>query len=987
MKKKFFKLFFTLTLMLGFTFSLASCKKDTNPVEPTPEPTPTPDPTPTPEPTPDPEPVGPVTLTELPDGYYSKLFQLPDSILVTFKDCSLDGSLMNLDGVLTITDDSYLRIGIVDDTLKANGYIKITGSEPLFEHFIEGSFSLDDSFIARGFVSNNLDLSTIDKVKPRTDEDDATDEYEDDEAFIYKEIELSKDKLFALINNELEKNDIDFDITKVDTLDEIKSLIKISDETIGGAKALIETLVSQMFGLVFEESFGPDEVKLEFTLKNLNLINTLVSSLTVENVVDLLLGNGAFNKIISKLEDYSLVNTLNATPKEGVQYFTLVDGEYVPCKNLTEFDPNTEYYIDNKDLGSYTLADLLITSEEDKEGFVSVDAISNGVNTLLDLVKYIPTILSMTGKDISEINIPFDSINEEMIINVIKNMFMLKDEAGFYEAKTGLTEWEGYSKGMFGKKYYTQLFVEADTQEGFAEEYNYYTLNDKNEYVLVDTKTVETPQESVTYYVVAPVEVEIEVVLKTPDANVEYYTLNDDNEYVLCENLTQFDKNKNYFVKSETSKTGYELFDIYTYALPDSTATYYTGISSLAKFLSTDTLQNMTVKQLLGKGYMLYAMLSTPDEVNMKYITEGIDIDKIIAPYVEMAKQLKGAKVYDLIAPFVDRMLPNFVEISVTEWDTKKTYFTYNEETKQYDIVDTTVVTAPQANVKYYEIVERDAAALTKLISDGIKFVDDGLTFNIVTDNDAKLKNILFALDFDKVKGEINVDFTQEYKDEIREDLLKNIPYANRLDDNSTQYFEELLNDNVFNGYVGDGGETYSLVKENDKYVGFKTTLGSTVTEYSFGTNKEKGDKYSSEINYYGSHYLSIYVRCYNKTDKKFTYNLLFIYDVEAKKFVSPSLLIIDEYYYDYAKKDFVSIMVEVDTEEVKTPEEDTSYYVFNEATNAYDLATVTTFEENVKYYTKKNAEVDATHPFIVKSVSRLTGSISYEVRFFVSAE
>ena len=113
----------------------------------------------------------------------------------------------------------------------------------------------------------------------------------------------------------------------------------------------------------------------------------------------------------------------------------------------------------------------------------------------------------------------------------------------------------------------------------------------------------------------------------------------------------------------------------------------------------------------------------------------------------------------------------------------------------------------------------------------------------------------------------------------------------------------------------------------------------------------------------------------------------MFIYDVEAKKFVSPSLLIIDEYYYDYAKKDFVSIMVEVDTEEVKTPEEDTSYYVFNEATNAYDLATVTTFEENVKYYTKKNAEVDATHPFIVKSVSRLTGSISYEVRFFVSAE
>ena len=70
MKNKFLRLFFCITLMFGFALTIASCKKEEtvdpnkgkgNEEEP-------------------PKKEEPVTLTKLPDGYYTKLIQTPDSV-------------------------------------------------------------------------------------------------------------------------------------------------------------------------------------------------------------------------------------------------------------------------------------------------------------------------------------------------------------------------------------------------------------------------------------------------------------------------------------------------------------------------------------------------------------------------------------------------------------------------------------------------------------------------------------------------------------------------------------------------------------------------------------------------------------------------------------------------------------------------------------------------------------------------------------------
>lgn len=1118
MKKRFFKLLFVMGLMFGFTFTLASCNKnettpDSGKVEPTPDPTPTP------------EPVS-KTLTELPEGFYASLAPASNSIVINFNNFKATGKN---DVEYEIDNDSYIRIGYVNDTLKANGIFKasfVAGKE-INSFYL--SFSLDDAFKAKivGEVEPNLDYVA------KTEEETVTGSRGVN--YIYEEIELSKEKIIEFINAQLENADIDLDLNNVDSLDDITSVFGVSDELVESEMELVNTMFDSLMGLFFNETFAENRVTLEFTLDSLTLINLALSNATIETLADAVLGEGFFDKILSYLEDYSMVDqTKVLAPMEGMQYFTYnaETKQYEMCESLTSWAPNTVYYVDNKDLGSYTLADLIKTSDTDETGFVTVDSIDNGINKLFELIgKVMPMIQGAMGQGQSETDDDATSMptsglgnmfDQTFIVKMLSMLFGITEPYYLVEPVTGLTEWEGHIEGMFGfgTSYYTLNYEEATDLSEFSPYTLYFIKNDNDEYVLIDTKdqtpgnqtyytvdiedveykkiktpdatktyyvageerkfeeeyilvewdsnrdyytekynevnvtewdpntkyfyldrifgrycdvlqdetptpdpdetyytreyvkvdktAVTSPQEGVQYFVYiddpefytgyanvqTEFEKDVEYYVKDasgkyvltadekPVANVQYYTQKTVTIYTACENLVKFDETVRYYLDAE----GSELVDIYEATTPDATKTYYKTISTIGKFLAIEPMQKLSVNDIITKLYPIVSpMVTSVLKIEMpKLDAEGFKLDQFLAPVVEIIKEIKDTKIYTFAAKGIDSINPLYDEAHVKAWDPDTDYYT--KENNSYSIVDKNEVTTPVANVTYYTRYSRTVDDVKNMIDELIASFDENITLKVITDNEAKIQKVEFELGFDKISGGFTVDFTQEYKDDVKETLAYAKLYEHTYFENSTEAMENLLNENAFKDYVDYEGASFSLIKQNGEYIGFNRTLNGQTNSYFFGVNNEALNGYSSESDYFCDKYIEISVMCYDKANNDFE-KFIFVYNVETQKFeYAANMRKIEITYFDYEQNEWLSIYKEVDT--TKTPDPKAEYYTYEDG--EYKVCgTLTAFESNVKYYIDYTdvAEGDEEHPLKIKFENKFTGDASYNVTFFPATQ
>lgn len=1101
MKKRFIKAMFLVALMFGFSFGLASCKKD-NPVEPDPVTPVTPDPvTPvTPDPvtpvTPDPvTPVEPESkiLDKLPDGYYADLIQLPNSVKLSF-----DEFQINLDyETITIFEDSYLNIGYVDDTLKANGYLhgKSDYTKRAYDEEYILSFSLDDEFIARQITSSDLDYSFVPEKNKKSgtlDEDDVF-----DSSVVYKQIKLSKAELFDKINEYAEKAELDFDINEIDNIDDITSLIGIPDTAVLGAKVAVNGLLNIVMPMLFDNSFAEDEITLSLKFDSIKMINEMLKELTLENIVDTFTEKGTFDKLVSLLtKTYSVVDqTVVKKPLDDKQYFVYDEKsrEYDLCGSLTEWAPDTVYYVLNKDLGQYTVADLLITSEDDETGFVSTADIDAALDKVFELINEILPVASQAATAIDDSMILPQSFTKQMAVMLLGNIigqFGVK-EYEMFEPVTGLTEF------VPELPYSEQIYFEVKDLTKFDSNEHYF-VKENDKYVLVDTTKVDKPQDGVTYYVFdayekmvdtekpltpvvgttyylyekttvydeneitfvtewdenttyytfagykeanitefaqdttyyvkdefddyIPVEGEFDPketyyvesyeqvnkeVVTAPDLSETYYVLVEGNystidtsfdsnttyykkvgdefvkvtdnsakpekdakyvvgyemmEYVPYNGLDEFNKSTTYYIASveEDGLTTYTEVETTEMVKPDSTKTYYTITSSFANILASEAIQKLTVNDILTLVYQMKEMSSLEKK---KYSTEEekeqaqeayidimntkIDIVEFTDPYVNMIKEMK---LYDVVAMLLDSKNPVFVEAKVGEsFEKGVKYYVYNENEKEYE---PTADTTPAEKTTYYVIKARTAKDVETMIDDFADMLTDSLSLEIVTDNEANLKKIELELNFDVVKGGLTVEFNGEYTDTLKDELVQYIPYANENDEYSTELFEAILTDDIFEDY-NDGYSIFKAIKdEAGNIIGFKqkVLLSGYVYEYYFGQTEESAKFYSSEKNYYADNIVTYHVkvrttRDNNKDGELDFESFNFLYDLTTKKFV------VDNKF---------------------------DYYIYNNETKEYDLVT----EE--KYNNTKALETgEALKPFIKKKVSKLTGIAQYSYVFY----
>lgn len=174
-------------------------------------------------------------------------------------------------------------------------------------------------------------------------------------------------------------------------------------------------------------------------------------------------------------------------------------------------------------------------------------------------------------------------------------------------------------------------------------------------------------------------------------------------------------------------------------------------------------------------------------------------------------------------------------------------------------------------------------------VNAGIDELEDMLKIQFVTDNNANVKNVVVELDSKIAKGKLTFDFTKTYSDTLNEELKPYIPYASESDDESTKVFEEIMNDHIF-----DDITDYEIIKENDKYVGFKEEDEQTTTTYKFGKTGDFDDYEleSSKKHIYGNYWL-YYVGVYSEkvakntegaTPEKAEKEFKFYYNSETKK-------------------------------------------------------------------------------------------------------
>jgi hypothetical protein len=389
-------------------------------------------------------------------------------------------------------------------------------------------------------------------------------------------------------------------------------------------------------------------------------------------------------------------------------------------------------------------------------------------------------------------------------------------------------------------------------------------------------------------------------------------------------------------------------------------------------------MQKVTVNEIASKVYMILAATGKID-VNMDYLTNGIKIPTLLAPYVQ---EFKDAKLYDLFAKIYDTVKPEYTVFEGTEWEANTSYFTYDEDDEEYQEVDLEAVTAPEADVVYYVLKDRTGAEIGAMFDDAIDKLNKNVSLKIVTDNDVKLQTIELKVTQAPIFRTSTVDFTKLYIYQFRTTLMHDVDYASERDDESTAILENYITDGCFDGYERSGA-TYELASQNGEYIGIKEIKNNQEHVYLFGTKTNDDEDYYSAKEFFAEGYIEIRATLYDASEKKFeTFN--WVYNLSTKKFeFSDDMRYEDLYYYDYSKKEYVSVYVQVDRTQTQEPQQNTAYFTYNEETKKYTQVQVTEFTEGTTYYKYVTIDGDYTHPFVIKIVSRFTKEAMYLMRYY----
>ena len=183
----------------------------------------------------------------------------------------------------------------------------------------------------------------------------------------------------------------------------------------------------------------------------------------------------------------------------------------------------------------------------------------------------------------------------------------------------------------------------------------------------------------------------------TPVAGKTYYTQQTTTHYVACDGLTEFNPEVRYYVMTESDDEfeKYEIADIYELSTPDSTKVYYKNIDSIGKYLAIEPMKKLSFDDILNKVYpvLQLAAMASGGKINLPTFDGEIKVAKILAPVVEIIKEIKDTKVYTFVAKGIDSINPLYEKANVTAWDTDTDYYT--KEDGKYTIVDKEVVTSP----------------------------------------------------------------------------------------------------------------------------------------------------------------------------------------------------------------------------------------------------------------------------------------------------
>ena len=391
-----------------------------------------------------------------------------------------------------------------------------------------------------------------------------------------------------------------------------------------------------------------------------------------------------------------------------------------------------------------------------------------------------------------------------------------------------------------------------------------------------------------------------------------------------------------------------------------------------------DTIQQMSLNEFATFVYKLVNVAKAENPFSV--ISEVKDLKFDFAAFAEpIIKKISNMDVYELAAKIKDLVKPTYIEEGKLTEFADKDYYTYDDDYEKYNKVDLTVTTTPDPDETYYTKKITTEEEIKVLINDFIATAEEKFALEIVSDNEANLKNIKLSLDYEMISGEITIDFEQDYSDELKATLATYKKFAQDVDTQSTRVFEEVLTDTVFDGFKYND-EDVTIIKENGKNIGIKIGENNSY----FGTNETDEDHYYSDKKFLFEKYMMYSVSLYCG-DNSYS-ELTFIYDTETNKFVTGKeelYKIYDLYVFDYDKNDYVSAFSEVNKAEGVISGE--SYYICDER-GVYIFLPVDKFEDDVTYYTKAQPSGDSNHPFIIKTVNRFTKKVGYYVYYYAEA-
>jgi hypothetical protein len=995
-------------LMFGFVFSLASCnddknkkddtnqtdddnnkkdddkkdddKKDDNPVDPGNQGDPADpvdpvdpgnqgdpaDPVDPVDPADPVEPAGPTEdiLSVLPQGHFAKLLANKNYVTVNFKDFRVNvrGSEYAVDNA------SYIKVAYEENTLKANGILKLTANHKALVADGAIYFSFDgEEFIARlvstgelTFANPEYEGEAIQEVRYRN--------LDGKQEVYYYDIKAYKDQIFEMINEAMQEIDPEFDINEIDSIDDVKALIGIEEENVPTASTLINEKVEVILKLLFNPEFADNQITVSLDISKLKIANKTASYLSVENVVDMLLGAGTYEKFVSITSEYIEADTKEA-PVEGITYYTYDDEtKAYTAVEITEFAADTKYYIDNKQLGEYSVDDLIKYNTED-EGLVTIEQIDEAITNLFSLVNKIfgmlpeeyteetPSILNLFKNEDNEFIFDQGSLVQPimmllaLVVDSDRFMPVMSDPYLILKPVTGLTEWRKNAE------YYLveDVFHEAEGIEAFVEGTRYFIKTENDEFVLVDTDT-EAFDSRNTYYVFYPGDEVVTTRVRRPDPNVTYYVEESHLEYSVnaIEFTTEFDKDTTYYkaqyneVNIQEFEEGVDYYFLNTEYFdlePVDTEETPAPIEGVRYFveLYVEVDQEETPRPVSGIKYYVKATIDNYVEQiinNQEDFEEGVTYyiyEPVEEDYIE-----NDLEEFDPYEKYYVKETEEYYEELNTEFDSNTHYFTYNQETEEY-----TEVKSPENGGAYYVGYEYSEQVAYDNLEE---FDEEKEYYTATTEYEYVVCDDLEEFEAEQVyyvKNESNqfvqveeeADFNPNETYYVRDEMTKYSPvdiYEPSEPDSEATYYTML--DKISDILSLDAIKTIDV-----NYLA--TQIYRIVSKYQMRNETSSSEEYKNAMERINNTEINVDA-IINPILVQFGEQKVYDLIAEALDQYMPIYEVAevtawaeDTEYYTYS--DELKSYFEVDTEEVTTPVAGTTYYVLKERTAADVVALI----------------------------------------------